>query len=251
MSSVSRSTASARSRTASSSGRAMTFHLIDKIAVEDEGDGDAVVCVHGLGGSSNTWTPLMGVLARHRTIRIDMPGSARSHAVGGPLSIERLMEAVADGVRAAQRGARALPRAFDGHHRRPAPRGRPAEAGAQPGAVRAVDGADRRCAHEHPRSCRESARRRRGRHAGHRADADERRDLRRLAAAHAGRRGVRAREPDAAGRRRLRAQLRGARRRAGDDGRAHRSADLARHRRRRHRSRRRKRCARWPNGCRA
>ena len=73
----------------------MTFHLIDKIAVEDDGDGDAVVCVHGLGGSSNTWTPLMGVLARHRTIRIDMPGSARSHAVSGPLSIERLKDAVA------------------------------------------------------------------------------------------------------------------------------------------------------------
>jgi pimeloyl-ACP methyl ester carboxylesterase len=73
----------------------MAFHLIDKIAVEDDGDGDAVLCVHGLGGSSNTWTPLMGALARYRTIRIDLPGSARSHTVSGPLSIARLMEAVA------------------------------------------------------------------------------------------------------------------------------------------------------------
>ena len=30
----------------------MAFQLIDRVAVEDEGEGDAVVCVHGLGGSS-------------------------------------------------------------------------------------------------------------------------------------------------------------------------------------------------------
>jgi 3-oxoadipate enol-lactonase len=72
----------------------MAFHPIDKIAVEDDGTGDAVVCVHGLGGSSNTWTPLMGALAGHRVVRIDLPGSARSAAVSGPLSIERLAEAV-------------------------------------------------------------------------------------------------------------------------------------------------------------
>jgi pimeloyl-ACP methyl ester carboxylesterase len=72
----------------------MAYHLIDKIAVEDEGDGDAVVCVHGLGGSSNTWTPILSALAGHRVVRLDMPGSARSAAVGGALSIERLADAV-------------------------------------------------------------------------------------------------------------------------------------------------------------
>lgn len=72
----------------------MALHLIDKIAVEDEGEGDAVVCVHGLGGSSNTWTPLMGALAGHRVLRLDMPGSARSAGVSGPITIERLAEAV-------------------------------------------------------------------------------------------------------------------------------------------------------------
>jgi 3-oxoadipate enol-lactonase len=73
----------------------MAFHLIDKMAVEEEGDGDAVVCVHGLGGSSNTFTPLMGALARHRTVRLELPGSARSHAaMAGPLTIERLVDAV-------------------------------------------------------------------------------------------------------------------------------------------------------------
>jgi len=72
----------------------MAFHLIDRIAVEDEGEGDAVVCVHGLGGSSNTWTPILSALAGRRVIRPDLPGSARSAAVGGALSIERLADAV-------------------------------------------------------------------------------------------------------------------------------------------------------------
>ena len=58
----------------------MAFQLIDRIAVEDEGEGDAVVCVHGLGGTSNTWTPLAAALVRHRVVRIDLPGSGRSHA---------------------------------------------------------------------------------------------------------------------------------------------------------------------------
>jgi 3-oxoadipate enol-lactonase len=72
----------------------MALHWIDKMAVEDEGEGDAVVCVHGLGGSSNTWVPLMGTLARHRVVRLDVPGSARSAGVTGALPIERLAEAV-------------------------------------------------------------------------------------------------------------------------------------------------------------
>ncbi len=62
--------------------------------VEDDGEGDAVVCIHGLGGTSNTWTPLMPALARYRVIRPDMPGSGRSN-VEGPLSIARFVEAVA------------------------------------------------------------------------------------------------------------------------------------------------------------
>jgi 3-oxoadipate enol-lactonase len=72
----------------------MTFHLIDRIAVEDEGEGPAIVCVHGLGGSSNTFTPLMPAMARHRVIRIDLPGSGRSQRAEGALSIERYVEAV-------------------------------------------------------------------------------------------------------------------------------------------------------------
>ena len=70
----------------------MTFHLFDRIAVEDEGEGEPVVCVHGLGGSSNTFTPLLPALARQRTVRVDLPGSGRSQRAEGPLSIERFVE---------------------------------------------------------------------------------------------------------------------------------------------------------------
>jgi 3-oxoadipate enol-lactonase len=70
----------------------VTLHVFDRTVVEEEGEGDAVVCVHGLGGSSNTFTPLMAALARHRVVRVDMPGSARSQRVEGALTIERLVE---------------------------------------------------------------------------------------------------------------------------------------------------------------
>ena len=70
----------------------MTLHVIDRTVVEEEGEGDAVVCVHGLGGSTNTFTPLMATLARQRVIRVDMPGSARSSRVEGPLTIARFVE---------------------------------------------------------------------------------------------------------------------------------------------------------------
>lgn len=73
---------------------AMTFHLIDRVAVEEEGEGPAVVCVHGLGGSSNTFTALIPALTRHRVVRIDLPGSGRSQRADGLLSITRFAETV-------------------------------------------------------------------------------------------------------------------------------------------------------------
>ncbi len=70
----------------------MSFQMIDRVAVEEEGEGPAVVCVHGLGGSSNTYAPLMPAMARHRVIRVDLPGSGRSQRAEGPLSIERYVD---------------------------------------------------------------------------------------------------------------------------------------------------------------
>lgn len=54
-----------------------------EIAVEEQGSGDAVVMVHGLGGTSNSWYPQAGLLARfHRVVRLDLEGSGRSPATG-------------------------------------------------------------------------------------------------------------------------------------------------------------------------
>lgn len=66
------------------------------MAVEIDGEGEAVLMIHGLGGSSNVWTPLLPEFTRLRTIRPDLPGSARSaHAQEGqPLSIERLAQSM-------------------------------------------------------------------------------------------------------------------------------------------------------------
>jgi len=70
----------------------MSLQLIDRVAVEDEGEGPVAVCVHGLGGSSNTFTPLMPALARHRVLRVDLPGSGRSQRAEGELSIARFVD---------------------------------------------------------------------------------------------------------------------------------------------------------------
>jgi 3-oxoadipate enol-lactonase len=72
----------------------MATQFINRIAVEVDGEGDTVVCLHGLGGTSNNWTPVMAALERHRAIRIDLPGSGRSQRVEGPLAVAGYVDAV-------------------------------------------------------------------------------------------------------------------------------------------------------------
>lgn len=72
----------------------MTTRIIDDIVLEIEGDGDAVLCIHGLGGSSNSWTPVMAALAGFKIIRPDLPGSARTGFVEGTVSIDSLVAAM-------------------------------------------------------------------------------------------------------------------------------------------------------------
>jgi pimeloyl-ACP methyl ester carboxylesterase len=83
----------------------VSLSWIDRMAVEIDGPetGAAVVMVHGLGGTTNTWTPLLPALPGFRCIRIELPGagrSARAHALQdsapakGALSIGVLVDAV-------------------------------------------------------------------------------------------------------------------------------------------------------------
>ena len=73
------------------------------MAVEVDGEGDPVVMVHGLGGTTNTWTPLIPALTNAKRIRIELPGSGRSHRAHvlqdntphkGRLSMDLLVDAV-------------------------------------------------------------------------------------------------------------------------------------------------------------
>ena len=72
----------------------MTTEFVERMAVEVDGSGDALLMIHGLGGTSNVWTPVLPAVARQRTVRPDLPGSGRSHRVEGPLSIERFVGAM-------------------------------------------------------------------------------------------------------------------------------------------------------------
>src|SRR5882672_11237914 len=72
----------------------MPTQFIERMAIECDGEGEAVLMIHGLGGTSNVWTPVLPALARHRTIRPDLPGSGRSHRAEGPLTIGRFVEAM-------------------------------------------------------------------------------------------------------------------------------------------------------------
>ncbi len=58
------------------------------VSVETYGEGDAILMIHGLGGSCNAWLPQREVLAKHfHVICHDLEGSGRSPCVGG-LSME-------------------------------------------------------------------------------------------------------------------------------------------------------------------
>jgi 3-oxoadipate enol-lactonase len=71
--------------------------FIERMAVEIDapvgGGGDAVLMIHGLGGTSNTWTPLLSAVERFTKLRLDLPGSGRSNRVEGALSIDRFVQA--------------------------------------------------------------------------------------------------------------------------------------------------------------
>lgn len=78
----------------------MGTHIIERMAVEVDGTGDAMVMLHGLGGTSNVWSPQMpAVGARFRVIRFDLPGSGRSPNPTATLSIAGLVDSVVRALR--------------------------------------------------------------------------------------------------------------------------------------------------------
>lgn len=72
----------------------MTTHMINGLAVEVDGEGETLLCIHGLGGSSNVWTPLMEAFEGFRVVRPDLPGSARSPLPQEKLTIEVYVKAL-------------------------------------------------------------------------------------------------------------------------------------------------------------
>lgn len=78
----------------------MTAASVGAVLVEVEGQGTPIVFVHGLGGTSNTFQPMLPVFAGHRCIRPDLPGSGRSPRPYETLSMRAMTTAVIDVLRA-------------------------------------------------------------------------------------------------------------------------------------------------------
>lgn len=79
----------------------MATRFVERMAVEVDGEGEAVLMLHGLGGTSNTWAPLLPAVARYLRIRPDLPGSGRSERVEGPLSLDGFVGAALRALAAA------------------------------------------------------------------------------------------------------------------------------------------------------
>jgi hypothetical protein len=67
----------------------MSLHVFDRVAWRTKATATPSSASTASGGSSNTFQPLMPALARHRVVRIDLPGSGRSQRAEGALSIAR------------------------------------------------------------------------------------------------------------------------------------------------------------------
>ena len=60
-----------------------------------QGRGNELLLLHGLGGSSGSWTPIFDVLSSERTlIAVDLPGFGQTPPLQGPVSLRALADAV-------------------------------------------------------------------------------------------------------------------------------------------------------------
>jgi 3-oxoadipate enol-lactonase len=72
----------------------MTTVNVAGLALELDGEGPPVVMLHGLGGTSNTFQPLVPVLSGFRLIRPDLPGAGRSAIPPLPVTVALLVDAI-------------------------------------------------------------------------------------------------------------------------------------------------------------
>jgi pimeloyl-ACP methyl ester carboxylesterase len=81
----------------------MTETRFGSIVMEDTGGaGRAIVMLHGLGGTSNTFEPIMPALEGYRVVRPDLPGAGRSAHRPNVRSLQDLARAITDAVTAAK-----------------------------------------------------------------------------------------------------------------------------------------------------
>jgi len=74
----------------------MTTTLVKNVVVEVEGgEGQPVVGIHGLAGSSNNWAPVLPSFEGMKVIRLDLPGSSRSGLPAEALSIDLYVDSIA------------------------------------------------------------------------------------------------------------------------------------------------------------
>ena len=73
----------------------MTSIRLAGMTVESDGEGPPVVMLHGLGGTSNSFQPLIPLLAGFRVVRPDLPGAGRSPTPPQQITVALLVEAVA------------------------------------------------------------------------------------------------------------------------------------------------------------
>ncbi len=73
----------------------MATRFVERMSVEIDGQGEALVMIHGLGGTSNTFTPVIdGIVRQMQVFRPDLPGCGRS-PTSGRFSLESLADVVA------------------------------------------------------------------------------------------------------------------------------------------------------------
>ena len=78
----------------------MTAVSVGAAQVEVEGQGVPVVFVHGLGGTSNSFQPMLRSFSGLRCIRVDLPGSGRSPRPYEKLTLRHMVAAVIEALEA-------------------------------------------------------------------------------------------------------------------------------------------------------